>query len=113
MNNLRKGPGDPLSRPPISHLHAKLSHVLTKLLSDPKSQISSERRTGRMRPMSNEELTKHAIRTSADILELNEKLDDVLRTQHDHSKRFDAVDERFNSIDKRFEQIDKKFEQID
>jgi uncharacterized membrane protein len=47
--------------------------------------------------MSNDDLTKHAIRTSADMLELHEKLDDIRRTQADHSARLDRLEERFDA----------------
>jgi predicted transcriptional regulator len=46
--------------------------------------------------MSNDELTKQVIRTSADMLELNEKVDDIKRVQDEHSKRFDRVEDRLD-----------------
>lgn len=66
-----------------------------------------------MKSMSNDELTKHAIRTSADMLELNEKIDHVISVQEAHTERFVSIDERFVGIDKRFVSIDERFDRIE
>jgi predicted nuclease with TOPRIM domain len=63
--------------------------------------------------MSNDELTKHAIRTSADMLELNEKFDDVIRTQNEHSDRFEHIDGRFDEVDKRFDRVEERLDRVE
>ena len=50
-----------------------------------------------MKSMSNDELTRHAIRTSADMLELNEKIDHIASVQDAHTERFDRVEERLEA----------------
>jgi septation ring formation regulator EzrA len=63
--------------------------------------------------MSNDELTKHAIRTSADMLELSDNVNDIKRIQGEHSKRFDEIDKRFDEIDKQFKGVDERFKGVD
>lgn len=63
--------------------------------------------------MSNDELTKHAIRTSADVLELNEKIDDVKRVQDEHTQRFIAIDARFDRLEQRCDHLEQRFDHLE
>ena len=66
-----------------------------------------------MRPMSNDELTKHAIRTSADMLELNEKIDDIRGVQDLHTGRLDRVEERLDRVEERLDRVEERLGRVE
>lgn len=63
--------------------------------------------------MSNNELTQHALRTSADILELNSKAEEIKCVQDEHTQRFNSIDKRFDLVDQRFDRLEQRLDKVE